>query len=288
MVASAQSRYRAPVPPVTSPDEAGVYRGDGGLSTEQEKELAARIAAGDREARDRMVQANLGLVFRIARDFLGRGLELDDLVAEGNIGLIHGVEEFDPSRGARFSTYASYWIKHTIRHALINTASTIRLPAHTVALLTKWRRAERRLSREAGRAPCFDEIASSLRLTEAQRILVARANQTRQVKHEGSMIGDDEHWSPGDSIDRQETDDPPLEADDEREILLRRLDRLDARERAILSLRYGLEDEMPLTLKEIGRQLGITREWVRKLEVRALRKLRQKQAFKAAGSCRPS
>ncbi len=266
MFASAQSRYHAPVPPATSPEE--VYPGHGGLSTQQENELAARIAEGDREARDRMVQANLGLVFRIARDYLGRGLELDDLVAEGNIGLIHGAEEFDPSHGTRFSTYAAYWIKHTIRHALINTASTIRLPAHTVALLTKWRRAERSLSREAGRAPSFDEIASSLGLTEAQKNLVARANQTRQVKHEGGQIGDDEHWSPGDSIDRHATDDSPLEADDEREILLRRLDRLDARERAILSLRYGLEGEMPRTLKEIGRQLGMTREWVRKLEVR--------------------
>ena len=137
-----------------------------------------------------MIQANLRLVVKIARDYVGRGIALDDLIGEGNLGLIRAAEEFDPRFGTRFSTYASYWIKQAIRHALINTTSTIRLPAHMVGLLTKWRRAERSLCRELGRAPSFEEIASSLGLTETQKTLVARAHQARQLKLESGMAGD--------------------------------------------------------------------------------------------------
>ncbi len=114
-----------------------------GLSRDEEFELARRIAGGDCEARNRLVQANLGLVGTIAREFRGRGLDYEDLKAEGNLGLIRAAEEFNPRFGTRFSTYAAYWIKQAIRHALINTTSTIRVPAHMVGLLTKWRRAER-------------------------------------------------------------------------------------------------------------------------------------------------
>ncbi len=178
-----------------------------------------------------MVQANLGLVFKIARDYTGRGLELDDLVGEGNLGLIRATEEFDPGFGTRFVTYASYWINEAIRHALINTTSTIRLPAHMVGLLTRWRRAERALIREAGRQPSFDEIAMSLGLTGAQKVLVSKAHQTRRVNQDGGMIGDVGPWSPDDAIDRHGEESPMLEADEERDILSRRMDRLDARER---------------------------------------------------------
>jgi len=258
------------------------------LTAAEECELADAIARGDREARTRMIQANLRLVVKIARDYVGRGIVLDDLIGEGNLGLIRAAEEFDPRFGTRFSTYASYWIKQAIRHALINTTSTIRLPAHMVGLLTKWRRAERALSREEGRTPSFDEIASSLRLTEAQKVLVARAHQARQLKLEGGMTRDSGHWSADDTVDRHPTADSMLEADDERDILLRRLDRLDARERMILALRYGLEGELPLTLKEIGRRLGVTREWVRKIEIRAVRKLDDQAGAAHKGTCRTS
>jgi RNA polymerase primary sigma factor len=220
-----------------------------------------------------MIQANLRLVVKIARDYVGRGIVLDDLIGEGNLGLIRAAEEFDPRFGTRFSTYASYWIKQAIRHALINTTATIRLPAHMVSLLTKWRRAERTLCRESGRAPTFDEIASHLHLSETQKSLVAKARQARQVKLESGMAADCGRWSPDDSIDRHEAPESWLETDDDHELLLRRMNRLDARERAILALRYGLEGELPLTLKEIGRRLGVTREWVRKIELRAVRKL---------------
>jgi RNA polymerase primary sigma factor len=243
------------------------------LTAAEECALADAIAQGDRQARTRMIQANLRLVVKIARDYVGRGIVLDDLIGEGNLGLIRAAEEFDPRFGTRFSTYASYWIKQAIRHALINTTATIRLPAHMVGLLTKWRRAERLLSREEGRAPTFDEVASFLRLSATQRSLVAKARQARQLKLESGIAAEAGRWSPDESIDRHDTPGALLEADDERTILLRRMDRLDARERAILALRYGLEGELPLTLKEIGRRLGVTREWVRKIELRAVRKL---------------
>jgi RNA polymerase primary sigma factor len=258
------------------------------LTATEECALAEAIARGDSEARTRMIQANLRLVVKIAQDYVGRGIVLDDLIGEGNLGLIRAAEEFDPRFGTRFSTYASYWIKQAIRHALINTTSTIRLPAHMVGLLTKWRRAERVLCRESDRTPTFDEIASFLGLSEAQKILVARAQQARQLKLESGVTGNAHPWSPDDSLDRHDTPDSLLEADDERDLLLRRMDRLDPRERAILALRYGLEGELPLTLKEIGRRLGVTREWVRKIELRAIRKLDDRLAdTPLRGSQRP-
>ncbi len=243
------------------------------LSAAEERELAGAIAQGDKDARTRMIQANLRLVVKIARDYLGRGMVLEDLVGEGNLGLIRATEEFDPDFGTRFSTYASHWIKQSIRHALINTTSTIRLPAHMVGLLTKWRRAERSLARESGRAASFDEIATFLGLSEAQKVLVEKACQARQLKLESGMGGELGRWSPDDSRDPSLGPDAALEADDERKILARRMSMLDPRERMVLALRYGLGGETPLTLKEIGRRLGVTREWVRKIEIRAVRKL---------------
>jgi len=164
--------------------------------------------------------------------------------------LIRAAEEFDPRFGTRFSTYASYWIKQAIHHALINTTATIRLPAHMVGLLTKWRRAERMLGRELGRAPSFEEVASYLRLSESQKSLVARARQARQLKLESGMAANDDRWSADVSIDRHEAPESVLEADDERDVLLRRMDRLDNRERAILAWRYGLEGGRPAMRRE--------------------------------------
>ncbi len=246
-------------------------RDDSLLSAAEECTLAAAIAAGDRDARSRMIRSNLRLVVRIARDYAGRGLSLDDLVGEGNLGLIRAAEEFDPSFGTRFSTYASYWIKQAIRHALTNTTATIRLPAHMVTLLSKWRKAERALYRELGQAPTFDQVAVTLGLSDAQRTLVERARRASQLRPEG---GDDKNaWSPDEAGDGRDGPDAALEAADERRQLLGRLDRLDDRERAIVSLRFGLDGDGPMTLKEVGKRLGVTREWVRKIEVRAVKKL---------------
>jgi RNA polymerase primary sigma factor len=243
------------------------------LSAAEECALAEAIARGDRNARTRMIQANLRLVVKIAREYVGRGMVFEDLVGEGNLGLIRAAEEFEPRFGTRFSTYASYWIKQSIRQALVNTTPTIRLPAHMVGLLTKWRRAERALCRDQGHTPSFSDVATLLGLSETQKSLVASACRARQVKLESALAAEPGQWSPIETRDQYEPPDAMLEADDERLALLRSLERLDARERTILSLRYGLDGETPLTLKEIGRRLGVTREWVRKIEVRAVRKL---------------
>jgi RNA polymerase primary sigma factor len=258
----------------SEPAAATVRRGAGrnGLTRDEEYALAARIAAGDRTARNRLVQANLGLVVAIARRFLGRGLDFDDLVGEGNLGLIRAAEEFDPRFGARFSTYAVCWIKQAMRHALMHTASTIRLPERMVGLLMKWRRAEWALGRELGRAPKFDEVASYLGLSEAKKSLVVRAIEAGRLRP-GSRDDD----RPGGGLsgwvtDRHGPAGEWVEAEEERAVAWRLIGRLNDRERVILTLRFGLEGES-LTLEEIGRRLGITRERVRQVENHALRKL---------------
>ena len=241
------------------------------LSPADERELARAIADGDQAAKSRMIRANLRLVVRIARDYVGRGLSIEDLIGEGNLGLIRATEEFDPDFGTRFSTYASYWIKQAIRHALTNTSATIRLPAHMVTLLSKWRKAERALARELGQAPTADQVANALNLTEAQRFLVDRARRASSLRPEG---GDDEHdWTSDAATGTSDAPDSAMERDDERAKLRGRLERLDPRERTIVALRFGLDGDEPMTLKEVGRRLGVTREWVRKIEVRAVRKL---------------
>ncbi len=248
---------------------------DGLLTAAEESTLAEAIARGDGEARSRMIRSNLRLVVKIARDYVGRGLTLDDLIGEGNLGLIRATKEFDPAFGTRFSTYASYWIKQAIRHALTNTTATIRLPSHMVGLLTKWRRAERALARELGQAPTEEQVGIGLGLTDAQVELVRHARRAGRLQLEAGLPGDaDGHgWSPDDSADGRDAPEATVEAADERQHLLRRLDRLDDRERTIVTLRFGLEGQAPMTLKEVGRRLGVTREWVRKIELRAVRKL---------------
>src|ERR1700730_5706104 len=145
------------------------------LNAEEEKELAYRIEAGDGEARDRMVRANLRLVVNIARNYTGKGLGLQDLIAEGNLGLLRAVEAFDPSMNTRFSTYASYWIKQSIKRTLINTAKTIRIPAYMFELLSKWRQATARLQEEMGRPPTLEEVAQSMNLPKKKLAIIKKA-----------------------------------------------------------------------------------------------------------------
>jgi RNA polymerase primary sigma factor len=247
-------------------------RGDELLTAEEERQLAGAIARGDRAARDRMITANLRLVVKIARDYEGHGLPIDDLIGEGNLGLLRAVKEFDPRFEVRFSTYAAHWIKQAIRHALTNTTATIRLPSHMVGLITKWRRVERHLRRDLGGPPSFEQIADALRLTPTQRDLIHRAFRAQRLRQEGGETG--ETWAPEEAPDpRDEAPDALLIAADERLDLHRRLQRLDDRERTVVDLRFGLRGGSPLTLKEVGRRLGVTREWVRKIEIRAVRKL---------------
>jgi RNA polymerase primary sigma factor len=232
------------------------------LTAEQERALAERIVNGDQAARNELVRANLRLVAHIARGYSGRGLDPEDLVSEGYVGLITAAERFDPRFNTRFSTYASLWIKQAIRHALCNTTAMIRLPMHTINLLSKWRRATIALERALGREPRLDEVADAMKLTEGQRRIVERALCTRYRSDSGEM-----------SIEvAVEPEEPLADLEDveARDELRHRLERLSPRERTIITLRYGLGGGKPMTLKETGRELGCTREWVRKIEIRAL------------------
>jgi RNA polymerase primary sigma factor len=249
-------------------------KGETLLTAAEECSLAEAIARGDRDARTRMIQANLRLVVKIAREFMGRGLGLEDLIGEGNIGLIRAAEQFEPRFGTRFSTYASFWIKQSIRQALSNSMAMIRLPAHVLGLLGRWRKAERALGRELDRTPSFSEVALSLGLNETQKLLLSRAQHARQLKLQSSVAAEEGRWSPVESCDPYGPPDLAVESLDDQHLLRSRMEGLDGRERIILTLRYGLENEMPMTLKEIGCRLGVTREWVRVIELKAVRKLR--------------
>lgn len=244
------------------------------LTAEQERALAARIAEGDPEARELMVRSNLRLVVNIARGYLGKGLGLEDLVEEGNLGLMRAVEGFDGAMEVRFSTYASYWIKQSIRRAVMNQGKPIRLPAYMVTLLSKWRRATAVLSEQLGRAPTSEEVGRALRLSKRKLAIVDKAIRVNNLTGSGegsdedpTMLGeiltDDRTRAPEDAI---------VDADD-LETIMRLMDQLDERELAVIRMRFGLEDERPRTLREIGENLGLTRERVRQLEQQARQKL---------------
>src|SRR5271167_789550 len=219
------------------------------LSAEEEKELAYRIGDGDNEARDQMVRANLRLVVNIARSYTGKGLGLQDLIEEGNLGLLRAVEGFDPNMNTRFSTYASYWIKQSIKRALVNTAKTIRIPAYMVELLAKWRRATAKLQEELGRAPTKEEIARSLNLPKKKLKIIKKAirvyNSAPQTDQTETGWSLDEMVMDGNS---KSPDLEMVEADDLKHVL-ELLDKMDPREATVLRMRFGLiENEEPKTL----------------------------------------
>ena len=243
------------------------------LTAAEEKELADRIAQGDARARDRMVRANLRLVVNIARGYTGKGLGLQDLIEEGNLGLMRAVEGFDPSVGTRFSTYASYWIKQSIKRALINSAKTIRIPAYMVELLSKWRRATARLLDELRRNPTNEEVARMLGVPKRKLPIIKKAIQIYNSAPQSDQT--EAGWSLGELVidEQMRTPDDKLLEDDVLSQVMSMLHELEPRESTVLEMRFGLGDEEPHTLKEIGQQLGLTRERVRQIENEALRKL---------------
>ena len=243
------------------------------LNAQEEKDLAVLIGQGDKAARDRMIRANLRLVVNIARGYVGKGLALQDLIEEGNIGLLRAVEGFDPTIGTRFSTYASYWIKQSIKRALVNTAKPIRIPAYMVELLTKWRKASNDLQETLGRTPTPEEIAVVLDIPKKKLAIVKKAINVYNLVPQTDQ--GENGWTLGEMLMDERTKAPDvemIEADNLR-IVMNRLGEMDKREATVLRMRFGLNDSEPKTLKEIGESLGLTRERVRQIENEALGKL---------------
>jgi RNA polymerase primary sigma factor len=259
-------------------DEVGLYLKAIGkvplLTAQQEVELAMAIEAGDLAARLTFTEANLRLVVSIARRYLGRGLTLPDLIQEGNLGLMRAVEKFDYRLGFKFSTYATWWIRQAISRAIADQARTIRMPVHMVEMINQLRRVSLRLMQELGREPTDAEIADQMGSTaERVRELVAFAQEPISLE---TPVGEEADAELGDLIaDAQAAS--PLDAASGAMLQVEVsdiLDTLSARERRILQLRFGLLDGNQLTLEEVGKRLGITRERVRQIEAKALRKLR--------------
>ncbi|HNQ74814.1 MAG TPA: sigma-70 family RNA polymerase sigma factor [Verrucomicrobiota bacterium] len=246
------------------------------LTPEEEITLARRIKRGDKAAREHMIKANLRLVVKIARDYEGMGVPLLDLINEGNIGLMRGVEKFDPSKGAKLSTYAGLWIKQQIRRALANQAKTIRLPVHVVDRVAELRRAELKLREKFNHEPTDEELAHELQLDERR---VRRYRQAAKAPLSlDAPIGDDDSNSISEVVadpnaalpyDRLVTE---TDTDLVREVMAK----LPEREYKILSLRFGLKDGRERTLEEIGDHFGLTRERIRQIQEQALKKLRNR------------
>lgn len=243
------------------------------LSADEEKGLAVRIQGGDPAAREHLIRANLRLVVSIAKMYNDRGLTLQDLIAEGNIGLMKAAEKFDPDAGCRFSTYGSWWIKQSIRRALTNTVANVRVPGYMSEMISKWRSVSRELAYRLGRQPSLEEVAQELGIPRESWNLL---KQTIISSATGSQISLDVLSMHHDTVEDEKTQSPDQEIQEADMLAKMRdtLDTIDEREATILRLRYGLgKGEEPLTLKEIGKIVGLTRERVRQIEREALRKL---------------
>lgn len=246
------------------------------LTAAEEKELGWKIINdNDLAAKERMIRANLRLVIAIGKNYTKRGLTLSDLIEEGNIGLIRAVEGFDPAQGARFSTYASWWIKQAIKRTLINAVQPIHIPAYMVELIARAKDATRRLEERIGRLPSAGELAEEMGLPVRKIQIIRRAIRAFNAPNSAPQ-GEN-----GEALDfaeicpdtRNESPEHDIAQREEYGVLLRLLDSIDERDARILKLRFGLEGKEPLTLKEIGKEVGLTRERVRQIQAEALQRL---------------
>lgn len=246
------------------------------LSSEEEIDLGKRVSEGDSEARKKLILSNLRLVISMAKKHANRGVQLLDLIEEGNLGLIRAVDKFDYKRGTRFSTYASWWIRQSICRSIATQSRTVRLPVHMIELINKWLRISGQLSQNLGRAPTLSEVAMMMDMPEQKLKEIARfAQKTTSLYHTASEFSENSQLEDiiEDSASASSLEE--LERQLQCEEICKLLERLNERERETLTLRYGLKDGIALTLEEAGRKFGVTRERVRQIEAEAIKKLKK-------------